>query len=63
MYTLKEDGCIPFELTKEEYQKCVNIVHQMRMTEFDKALENAIHTCGLEIVRKKLISKGIIYPD
>lgn len=57
MYTLKEDGCVPFELTKEEYQKCVNTVRQMRMAEFDKALENAIHTCGLDIVRAKLMSK------
>lgn len=59
-YTLKEEGCVPFELTEEEYQKCVNTVHQMRMADFNKALDNVIHTCGINVVKEVLIKKGII---
>jgi hypothetical protein len=60
MYTLKEDGCVPFELTKEEYQKCVNTIRQMRISEFDKVLERALQTCGLDAVKDKLVKIGLI---
>ena len=60
MYVLKEDGCVPFELTREEYQKCVTTIHKMRVSDFEKALDRALQTCGMDVIRDKLAKKGII---
>lgn len=61
-FTLKEDGCIPFILTKEEYNTCVKVVKDTRAKELEKAFEGfcEVHQAKevvnfLEIQLKKYI--------
>lgn len=60
MYELKESGCIPFELTKEEYEKCAKFVRQMRMSDLKRSLEKAIETCGVDAVAEMIKSLNIL---
>ena len=39
-FTLKEDGCVPFLLTKEEYDTCKKVVKDARAKELEKAFKN-----------------------
>lgn len=39
-FTLKEDGCVPFLLTKEEYDTCKEVVKNARAKELEKAFKS-----------------------
>ena len=39
-FTLKEESCVPFVLTKEEYDTCVEIVKDTRAKELEKTFKN-----------------------
>lgn len=53
-YELVESGCVPYELTKDEYEKCVLLVKKMRMKDFTDALEKAVQTLGKDVVAEKI---------
>ena len=47
-FTLKEDGCVPFVITKEEYGTCVKVIKDTRAKELEKAFKNFCEICGLD---------------
>lgn len=47
-FTLKEDGCTPFILTKEEYDTCVKVIKDTRAKELEKAFQNFCEVHGTD---------------
>ena len=53
-YKLAERECVPFELSKEEYEACIELVKKMRMKEFSNALDKAVRVLGADVVVEKM---------
>lgn len=59
-YKLAECGCVPYELSKEEYDECVKLIKRMRMKEFADALDRAIKVLGVEVVAERIKKENIL---
>ncbi|WP_440971819.1 hypothetical protein [Megamonas funiformis] len=47
-FTLKKDGCVPFVITKEDYESCIELIKATRKKELEKAFKNFYEICGLD---------------
>lgn len=59
-YKLTECGCVPYELSKEEYDECVKLIKRMRMKEFTDALDRAVQVLGIDVVAEKIKQTNIL---
>ena len=59
-YKLAERECIPYDLSKEEYEECVKLVKRIRMKEFSDALDRAIKVLGVDVVAEKIKRENIL---
>ena len=57
-FMLKKDGCVPYYLTKEEYEEFVEILKRAKIKELEKALIVLSDTFGInktvDIVEEEL---------
>ena len=59
-YKLVECGCIPYELSKEEYDECVKLIKKIRLKEFSDALDRAVPVLGVKVVAEKIKKENIL---
>lgn len=59
-YKLVERECVPYELSKEEYDECVKLIKRMRLKEFSDALDRAVKVLGVELVAAKIKKENIL---
>ncbi len=59
-YKLAERDGVIYELSKEEYDECVNLVKRMRMKEFSDALDRAIKVLGVDVVAERIKRENIL---
>ena len=59
-YKLAERECVPYDLSKEEYEECVKLVKRMRMKEFSDALDRAIKVLGADVVAERIKKENIL---
>lgn len=59
-YKLIERECVPYELSKEEYDECVKLIKRMRMKEFTDALDRAVRVLGIDVVAEKIKQTNIL---
>lgn len=45
-FTLKEDGCVPFVITKEDYENCIKLIKATKKKELEKAFKSFCEICG-----------------
>lgn len=43
---MKEDECVPFIMTKEDYDGCVKLIKATKKKELEKAFKNFCEICG-----------------
>ena len=51
MYQLKADGCVPFKITKEEYDQLAEIIISSRSETIKKDIQMLADTVGVEKTR------------
>ena len=56
-YVLKQEGCVPFTITEEEYKDFVKQLKQRRKAAFLEELDNLIQICSLDEVISMLKDK------
>lgn len=59
-YKLVERECVPYELSKEEYDECVKLIKKIRLKEFSDALDRAVKVLGVELVAAKIKKENIL---
>ena len=59
-YKLAERECVPYELSKEEYDECVKLIKKIRLKEFSDALDRAVKVLGVELVAAKIKKENIL---
>ena len=59
-YKLVKCGCIPYELSKEEYDECVKLIKKIRLKEVSDALDRAVPFLGVEVVAAKIKKENIL---
>lgn len=47
-FTLKKEGCVPFVITKEDYEGCIKLIKATRKKELEKAFKNFCEIYGLD---------------
>ena len=47
-FTLKKDGCVPFVITKEDYESCIKLIKATRKKELEKAFKNFCEIHGAD---------------
>lgn len=45
---IEKDGCVPFVITKEDYESCIKLIKATRKKELEKAFKNFCEICGLD---------------
>lgn len=59
-YKLVERECVPYELSKEEYDECIKLIKKIRLKEFSDALDRAVKVLGVELVAAKIKKENIL---
>ena len=45
-FTLKKDGCVPFVITKEDYESCIKLIKATRKKNLKKLLKTFMRFAG-----------------